>query len=52
MTRKVIKRLRDLEKKIQPKDEPKIIIVWDRDPEPAKPGETVIEWDDDDDEED
>ena len=46
MTRKINKRISDLEKKVQPKDETKIVIVWDRDPPPPKPGEVVITWDD------
>ena len=34
-----------------PSKEPdKISVDWDPDPGPAKPGETIIEWDDDDEE--
>ena len=46
MTRKINKRISDLEKKVQPKEETIIVIVWDRDPAPPKPDEAVITWDD------
>ena len=52
--RKIDKRLKELEREVQPKEPDKISVDWDPDPKPAKPGETIIEWDEviDDDEED
>ena len=48
----VDKRLKELEREVQPKEPDKIVIDWDPDPEPAKEGETIIEWDDFEDEKD
>ena len=43
MTR-IDKRLKELEREVQPKEIRKVVVDWDPDPKPAKPGETIIEW--------
>ena len=42
----VIRRLEGLEKEVKPVEPRKVIVDWSEHPEPAKPGETVITWDD------
>ena len=46
MTRKIDKRLNDLEKSTGPKDENRIIVCWCENPPPPKPGDIVLTWDD------
>ena len=33
---------------MQPKEPDRVVVDWDPDPKPAKEGERVVEWDDDD----
>ena len=53
MTRKIGKRLNDLEKATGPKDESKIVVCWCENSDPSRLGEKVkvITWTDNDDEE-
>ena len=53
MTKKLNTRLKDLEKKVQPKEPTKVIVDWDPDPEPGpeEPGVRYVYWDDDIDDE-
>jgi hypothetical protein len=40
------KRLDDLERKLKTKQPVKVVVDWDPNPGPPKPGEIVITWDD------
>ena len=51
MTKKIDMSIHDLEKATRPKDEIRIIVNWDENPDPPKPGEVVITWTEDDDKE-
>jgi hypothetical protein len=43
---KINKKLGDLERAVKPKGAPRIVVNWDPEPPPPKPGEIVINWDD------
>ena len=47
MSKKLNTRLKDLEKKVQPKEPTKVIVDWDPEPGPEEPGVKYVYWDDD-----
>ena len=46
MTKRINTRLKDLEKKVQPKEPTKVIVDWDPEPSPEVEGVHYVYWDD------